>query len=172
MDDELDLLDNGTDTTYKGKRPAFLQVLCILTFVGAGLGVVYSFFQLFAISAMETAMEAFGSITDADVNDMLEADNPLADTYRWMKLAVYAGIFGNLACLAGAIVMWGMRKVGYLVYVVGQAVPLVVGVLSMINMVGGVSGGFGAFGLIGIVIFTIFPVGFIIMYGLNYKYLR
>lgn len=167
MEDELDLLDNGTDTSYKGKRPAFLQVLCILTFVGAGIGLIYSFIQLFAISAMEGALEAFGSITDIS-----ETDSALSETYRWMKLSVYTGVFGNIACLAGAILMWGMRKVGYLVYVIGQAAPMIVGVMSMMNIVGGMPNGFGIFGVVGMIFFTIFPIGFLIMYGLNYKYLR
>ena len=63
FDDDLDLLDNGTDPTYRGTRPSFLTVLCILTFVGAGLGIIYNLFTLFWVSSTE---EFLTSISDYD----------------------------------------------------------------------------------------------------------
>ncbi len=166
MTDELDLLDNGVNPKqFSGKRPQFLQVLCILTFVGAGLGLIYSFFQMFLVSSME------GLFTAIDVNPS-DGDNEFFDVYRWMKLAVYAGIIGNVLCLAGAIVMWNLRKVGYYIYVLGQALPLLITILTFFSVSGGMPGGFGMFGIIGSVFMALFPVAFIVMYGLNLKYLR
>jgi len=164
LDDELDLLDNGTDTTYKGARPSFLTVLCILTFVGAGLGILYNFFTLFWVSTTEGI---FSSITEFD--DSGELNNSFTNAYRWIKWGIVAGVVGNLICLAGAIVMWTMRKIGFYIYVVGQGIPIVVTVLSYGSTFGG---DFGAFGFIGLAISLVFPIGFIVMYGLNYKYLR
>lgn len=171
MTDELDLLDDGTDIVYSGKRPAFLQVLCILTFVGTGLGIIYSTVSMIAISAAERLMVGLSSIAP----DAQSLDDSLVNVYRWAKWSIYASVLGNIACLTGALVMWRMRKVGYYIYVGGQGLPLIIGILSMIsnysNM--GMPGGFlGSFGIVGFAIQAIFPIGFVVMYGLNYKYLR
>lgn len=171
MTDELDLLDDGTDIVYKGKRPAFLQVLCILTFVGTGVGLIWSFFSVVAISAMERMMDGLSNLAPdpGDFSDQME------NAYRWMKWSLYASIIGNLLCLTGAIFMWSMKKRGYYIYVAGQGLPLIIGIVAFISSYGyaDVGGGLAtSFGLIGLIAQTIFPVGFIIMYGLNFKYLK
>ena len=171
MSDEFDLLDDGTDVVYKGKRPVFLQVLCILTFVGAGLGIIYSLFSMMAISAAERMMNGFSSITQ----DMPEVDDTFANIYRWAKWSLYASILGNVACLVGALIMWRLKKIGYYIYIVGQGLPLIIGLFYYFAAFGneGIGGGFlTSFGIVGIVIQAVFPIGFIVMYGLNYKYMK
>ena len=165
MEDELDILDNGTDTTYKGGRPSFLTVLCILTFVGTGLGIIYSFFILFWISTME---RVFGSISD--LNDISNVNDQLVNSYRLMKWSMIGGVLANLLCLTGAIVMWRMRRIGFYFYIFGQAIPIIIAVLSFNSLFGG--GMFSSFGIVGMIVSMIFPVGFVVMYGLNFKFLR
>lgn len=165
MEDELDILDNGTDTAYKGARPSFLTVLCILTFVGTGLGIIYSFFMLFWISTMERMFESVG-----DLNDVSNLNDQFANSYRWMKWSMIGGVLANLLCLSGAIVMWKMRRIGFYLYIVGQVIPLIFAVLSFNSIFGG--GMFNSFGIVGMIAGMIFPIGFIVMYGLNFRFLR
>lgn len=157
MQDELDLLDSSTETQFRGKRPAFLTVLCILTFVGAGLALFYCLIAWIGISAAENLMDSFGN---SDIPD--EAMNG----FRWFKIMLLAGLIGSLLNIFGAIVMMLMRKWGFYIYVIGQALPLVI----MIYLI--LSNSQDQFSLAGLIILSIFPVGFIVMYGLNYKYLR
>ena len=42
------------------KRPAFLTVLCILTYIGSGLGVLFNLLGIFGIGAMSSFMSAYG----------------------------------------------------------------------------------------------------------------
>ncbi len=69
-------------------------------------------------------------------------------------VGVVSGIFGLVAAgasLYGAIKMWNLQKVGFYLYTAGQIVMLVLG--------------FGVFGFI-------FTAIFVVLYGLNLKYLK
>lgn len=169
LDDELGLIDGSTDTTYRGGRPSFLTVLCILTFVGVGFSLIYGVFRFWQISMMEAVFDTVGGLGMDDLADD-EYMGSFANTYRWMKVSVILDLVGAVFCLTGAIVMWNLRKIGFPIYVVGQALPIIGTVLTYGSMFGG--GMFADIGLIFIAIGVIFPIGFIIMYGLNYKYLR
>lgn len=158
MQDELDLLDSSTEVKYTGKRPAFLTVLCILTFVGAGIALLYCFVAWVGVSAAETMIETF----DAGQNGMDDA----LDGFRWFKLMLLAGTVGSILNIVGAFVMMFMRKWGFYTYVLGQALPLVIMMYLVLTSTR------DHFSLAGLIFLSIFPIGFIVMYGLNYKYLK
>lgn len=157
MTDELDILDDSDLNVkeYNGKRPPFLTVLCILTFVGAGLLLLYSFIMWVSITAVGNMVESF----DGGNSEEMEV-------FRWIKLFLFASLIANLLCIAGAIVMMLMRKIGFYIYVVGQVIPVIVLLMALGTNVQ------EEFGMVMIVIMTVFPAGFIVMYGLNFKYLR
>lgn len=158
MQDELDLLDSGTDIKYAGKRPAFLTVLCILTFVGAGLSLLYCFIAWVGVSAAEAMVESFGN-----GNGM--SDHAF-DGLRWFKIMLLAGTIGSLLNIVGAFVMMFMRKWGFYTYVLGQALPLLIMIYLILTSTQ------DQFSLAGLIFLSIFPIGFIVMYGLNFKYLK
>lgn len=158
MQDELDLLDSGTDIKYAGKRPAFLTVLCILTFVGAGLSLLYCFIAWVGVSAAEAMVESFGN--GNGMNDQA------FDGLRWFKIMLLAGTIGSLLNIVGAFVMMFMRKWGFYTYVLGQALPLLIMVYLILTSTQ------DQFSLAGLIFLSIFPIGFIVMYGLNFKYLK
>lgn len=163
MYDELDILDNGTEDVYQNqKRPAFLTVLCILTFVGAGLTMIYSFFMWVSLTAAERMFETFGDVTE----DFGGVENESFQVFGWMKFLMLMYLLGSVLCVAGAIFMMFMRKIGFYVYIVGQIAPLVVIGLMLGSNVQ------NELGMVGLMFAAIFPIGFIVMYGLNFKYLR
>jgi len=159
MYDELDILDNGTGDVYKNqKRPAFLTVLCILTFVGAGLTMLYSLFMWISFTAAERMFNAFG--------DMGGAQDESYRMFGWLKFLMLTYLISSVLCVAGAIFMMFMRKIGFYIYIVGQLAPLVVTGLMLGSNVQ------NEFGMMGMFFTAIFPIGFVVMYGLNFKYLR
>ena len=166
MKDELDLLDGELNQEVRVlERPSFLTVLCILTFVGVGFSIISSFFGLFAMSMLE------GVMTDLN-NSVGEGDafsQDLGNSYRWTKIIYLLSIGGSILCLAGALFMWKLRKIGYFIYVLGQLIPLTGTILSVNSTLNGM---FTNFGFFSILVSMIFPVGFIIMYGLHLKYLK
>lgn len=168
MKDELDLdtlLDDEQPQGFSGKRPVFLQVLCILTFIGAGLGILGAVINIFTIGQMEETMTSMNDI-------MGDFDDSFSNMYRWQKISYVLNLVGSLMCLAGALIMWRLRKYGYYIYVFGQVLPLVGAFMTFNSLTGIGSGLFGGFGVIMMVFTAVFPIAFIIMYGLNLKHMR
>jgi hypothetical protein len=162
MMDELDILDDhGQHEIRPQTRPAFLTVLCILTFVGAGLGLIWAFFGWIWVSAAEGLMDAFST-----VNSPNPEDNEAYRWMHWLKFLMIAYLVGNALCITGAIIMMFMRKIGFYLYLLGQVIPLII----IVIMLGGNLTEPGS--QIWLFMALIFPAGFIVMYGLNFKYLR
>ena len=129
--------------TTAPKRPTFLTVLCILTFIGSGLGIFNGITTAFMSTALGGIMSEFSI-----------AEN--------VKIFGIATIVASIITLLGAFMMWGLRKMGFWVYVIGVAIsigtPLVIYGGNLM----------GAFSAIGIGFISII---FIILYGVNRKHL-
>jgi hypothetical protein len=97
-------LDN---VNVQAKRPTFLTVLCILTFIGSGLGVLGGLLGLIGSSALAMFAPAGGAII-------------------WSVLA----LIGAALCLFGAIQMWGLKKSGFTMYLLGSLVSIVVAIIN------------------------------------------
>jgi hypothetical protein len=116
------------------QRPTFLTVLCILTFIGSGLGVLFSLFGIFGIGALDSFISNYGGVsTDTGI-------------MKPVLILIFSG-----ASLYGAIMMWGLKKMGFYLYVVAQILIVAFGWSIMA---------------------LIFALLFIILYGLNLKHLQ
>lgn len=89
------------DTNQTPQRPTFLTVLCILTFIGSGLGVIGGLLGL-AGSAALSYFAPQGSMISQIIG------------------LVAAGL-----CLFGAIKMWGLYKQGFTMYLLGAVISIV-----------------------------------------------
>jgi len=144
------------------KRPTFLTVLCILTFIGSGWGL---------ISAL--------AFTD-------EGLNAYASYYKWVMILL------NVGTLFGALQMWKLKKMGLYIYTVSTLAAVVLmwvvikGYVAslMAPAMGSVdSGNESVDSMIAtagnemvqsamnmaLILGTIFPVLFLIMYWINAK---
>jgi hypothetical protein len=95
----------------KQKRPGLLTVLCILTFVGSGMNffssiIIATFYGAFTEVA-RTLAEKF-SLPGID----LILESPPAFFFT-------SGVL-YLASLAGALLMWNLRKTGFHIYTISQ----------------------------------------------------
>lgn len=173
MEDSKDLLDNTASGNYvytPPARPAFLTVLCILTFVGSGFGLISALFGLM-----------FSGMNDASFQMMERSmeNNPFADSFgfnfeemaRWTAYSQWANLVGSALCLTGALMMWKLKKIGFFLYIPGWIIPVTISAIAMQYIMSG-SGVFSNFGSLGIVVNVIFAAAFIIMYGVNYKHLK
>lgn len=160
-----ELLDNGTEA--QKKRPVFLLVLCILTFVGAGIGLIGAVISLLTMGQAE---EAFNQMNNVMGELGGELGMNLEDTYKWAKISNYLNLLGNALCLGGALLMFRLRKFGFYIYVPGQIFPLIGAYLALNSMFGGgILAGLGVFS----VVFNAFiAIAFIVMYGLNLKHMK
>jgi hypothetical protein len=126
------------------KRPTFLTVLCILTFIGSGLSTVLYLIAVIAFGAISGVLDSvpgFGAMGDAG-------------------LAIFA-VFFVLAFLSlfGAIMMWKLKKTGFYLYTAANIIALILPFVLFSGV---------PVNIFGIII----TVGFIAMYAANLKAMK
>ncbi|MBI4930332.1 MAG: hypothetical protein HY841_06185 [Bacteroidetes bacterium] len=159
-------------TTTGPKRPTFLTVLCILTYVGVGLGIVMSVVAWWGMHAAQAMMDATSSMAEGmteaagtDMSSIPGMGDAMAEAnaaIKWANVTLIVSIVGALLCLVGALQMWKLKKMGFFIYVVGELAP----VIATAVLLGG-----SAFGGMSLVMGAVFPVLFVILYGLNLKHM-
>ncbi len=159
--------------TNQPARPLFLTVLCILTFIGSGLSIISNSFSYITAdtradlvqAAMDDAknkIEEEGNANSgiakkifSDTSDLVKPEN--------MKKSNLFSILAALITLFGAVLMFRLKKTGYWLYIIGTVLgiagPMYVFGENIISMLSTIF-----IGIIGIV--------FVILYGLNLKYLK
>ncbi|MES2589376.1 MAG: hypothetical protein V4622_10375 [Bacteroidota bacterium] len=162
MNDNLDLEEN------KG-LPTFLKVLCILTFIGAGIGFLSALYGMFttetAIKSLENSQELMRNSHLGDLSGQIEAMK------KWGVISNILNFAGNGLCLIGALMMWKLKKVGFFLYVGGHATALVSSFLMM-DTSNSSSNMMSLMTTVAMIIAVIFTAAFIIMYAVNYKHLK
>jgi len=152
------------------KRPIFLTVLGILSFIGVGWQIISGIITMGA-GSLTSAVTSAGSEYAEGLSNMEGMDQAMAGLNEAVdaanKLAQNASLLGiinivaALVCLLGVIWMWKLMKKGFYVYVIGElAAP--VATLALV--------GFGLGGITATLGF-IFPIIFIILYALNLKHM-
>jgi hypothetical protein len=156
------------------KRPVFLLVLCILTFVSCGLTFCTTIFSLISVGSQKQSFQQFNRMSQQQQEDLPEIAermaNALEKTADWTIVGNYLSL-GNIAfCLVGALLMWRMRKVGFFIYTFGQLLPIITlyGVYSLYQNVPIM----GVFMLITSIFTVLISAAFVVMYGLNLKHMR
>jgi hypothetical protein len=148
-----DLIDAPEIRTSR-KRPVFLTVLCILTWIGSGLGLIVFPFLINKYLKL------------LDQTHYLPSEE-LIKYYKWYLWSEIAGLFGCTICIFAALMMWKLRRWGFYLYVTGQIIPMVVIFIAQVQgqSLTGETLGFAFMKML-------FPIGFIVMYALNLKYMR
>lgn len=152
--------------------PTFLKVLCILTFIGAGFGIIGA---IYSVAMHDFTMNMMSRSLESAQNNPFMPKNFNA-TYmetleKWGMVSYGLNFLGSFLCLMGAIFMWKLKKSGFYVYVLGQIVPFI----AAYGLLGGMTAGGGTFGglmLAGQILGALFPIGFIVMYAVNLKHLK
>ncbi len=150
----------------KPTLPSGLNVLTILTFIGCAIGFISSIWGY--INA------------EKGYKDLLAAQDKMADAPAWAKgmmgpemlevsrksmenklPILLLGLVAIALCLYGALEMRKLKKQGFILWLVGEVLPIIAGLI----FIG--AGMFSGFGLIAM----LFPVIFIILYVVKRKYL-
>ena len=160
-------------TTEGPKRPQFLTVLCILTFIGVGIGIVMSVMAWWAMHAMSAIADAATGMAEGmaessgtDMSSMPGMGDAMASAnaaVKWANVTLIVGVVGALLCLVGALQMWKLKKTGFYIYVVGELAPVIASAILL---------GGAAFGGMALVMGAVFPLLFVVLYGLNLKHMK
>lgn len=154
------------------KRPTFVTVLCILTWVGCGIGLIMNLLGGAVLGAASEIKSRTESVVDAMPTEGMDpaAADAMKQASEAADSAMAAGstvlivnIVCILLCLVGSIMMWKLKKVGFYIYTVGELAPVAVSAILL---------GGSAFG--GMMLFAgaIIPIVFVVLYGLNLKHMR
>jgi hypothetical protein len=150
--------------------PTFLKVLCILTFIGAGLGLLSALYGTFTVQASLDSLEKSSEVFKQMKSPMGDLSGQIEAIKKYGLISNIINLLANGLCLLGALMMWKLKKVGYFLYIGGHALAFT---SSFLMMGSGNSGGlFGSMMILAMVIQLIFVAAFIIMYGVNYKHLK
>lgn len=157
-------------------RPTFITVLCILTFIGSGWGLIGGGIQYFTAEKQAREMTIAKQKASADIQKGGKEDEGTkmagkmlnsmegAFTEENLKKAGLAAILAAFFCIAGALMMWMLKKTGFYLYIAGTLVGIVAPFLiyGSNNLMSVISSVF--VGFIGLI--------FVILYAVNLKYMK
>lgn len=154
-------------------RPTFLTVLCVLTFLGSAFGI-YNAITTYSAAGIATgltqeAMENAKDQIDEQAQDEKSAEmvNKIMDSVsndlseEKIKNGALASGVANILTLIGAVLMWGLNKKGFFIYIAGTLVAIVAPLVIYDGFLGFVGSGMIAF--VGII--------FCVLYFLNVKHM-
>jgi hypothetical protein len=152
------------------KLPQGLNVLTILTYIGCGLGAISAIWNFISASAayktyeqLNSTMESLKTENSAYNTVFSGAAEMIKKTYDNRMMILVFGLVGIALCFYGAMQMRNLKKQGYLIYVVGELMPIVSFAVFI---------GFGSlFGGIAMIFSTLIAAVFIILYTLQRKHL-
>ena len=165
---------SGANSSQNPKRPILLIVICILSFVGLGWAILQGLINIMVGKTTESFYSMYQSMMEKSINDMGDAP-PMATA--WLE-NIMNGVLGyvehlsainvaNLICsilaLAGVIMMWNLKKLGFVLY----AVPKVFMLFFPLFLVG-----FNVFSTIVLSSGIVFTGAFIAMYAVNLKVMK
>ena len=153
-------------------RPQFLTILCILTFIGSGFGIFnavssYKNAELavgLGNEVMENMMDKIEDEVDSEkdanmIENIMGAVTKGLTVENVKNLGIANGI-AALLTLLGAVLMWGLDKKGFWLYLVGTAVAIIAPMMIYEGFLGAAASGGAAF----------FGIIFCVLYFLNLKH--
>ncbi len=157
-------------------RPVFLKVLCILTFIGSGYGIINSAITYFKADDIANIVTQVKAKMDNDLHrknarnpekinflsNIMNSASVLSTPENLRKTAI-GNCITSVLCLLGAVLMWNLRRTGFYIYTVGTIISILLPFyLFGSNFLTNISAGF--LGFIGIL--------FIIFYAMNIKSMK
>jgi hypothetical protein len=154
---EQELLDE-LEVRKLDKRPVFITVLCILTWVGSGILFFVHGFQYYMMKIVYDSISQINSISGTP---------DISDSIAWTLWGYLISCVCCLICAGAAIVMWKQRKWGFYLYAVAEITPLVISFYAI-----SLSGGNHFSSIAYVAATSIIPIGFVILYAVNLKQMR
>jgi magnesium-transporting ATPase (P-type) len=112
------------------KLPQMLNVLTILTYIGCAFALISSIWGYFSASMNYEAYQKLDSLTSGTGNSgfdklMSGATEVVKKQYDNRLIILLLGIVGVALCFYGAMQMRNLKKQGYMIYLVGEVLPII-----------------------------------------------
>lgn len=145
------------------KRPQFITVLCILSFIGCGLAFFGSIYGYFSIKASSALLENMGNAEGDTYGMMSGIQETMIKAVENAVPNLIIGIICSLLCLYGALQMWKLKKMGFFIYSIGEVAPAISAFLL---------GGGGLIGGVGAIFGLLLAIVWIVLYAVNLKHMK
>jgi hypothetical protein len=101
------------------KRSQFLTVLCILSFIMCGLGLLSGIWGIYQSTpeAMQKNVEQVRAVNE-EMADQMEDQMIEMQSNPFSKVAPYLGLVYTLASFLGVLLMWNRTKKGFYIYAI------------------------------------------------------
>jgi hypothetical protein len=166
-----------TQELTEPKRPEFLKVLCILSFIGVGIILLMSLAgipKLFQSPEMRMAeMEQMEQISPGFMEKMAPIMNDPNYTLKATSKFIL-DLLLNITSLIGVIQMWKLRKKGFYFYLAGELLPYVTSVIfagQSMGMLNSLPPMIMNIAYVFIALMVILDLVFIFMYSRNLKHM-
>ena len=113
------------------KLPQLLKILLILTFIGSGLTLFSNFIIFLFFQPMKALLESQGSL---DTYKLLGTTMDLKPFFSISPYFYFTQALLSALSLAGAILMWQLKKIGFHLYTIAQLCLLIVPKLFIHNI--------------------------------------
>lgn len=159
-------------TNFNGERrvqlPSSINVLTILTFIGSGIGLIFTalfpVINNFLLKMIDGQMESGRDISANDLAEMENGKAVIEASLANMIPLMVIGFIGIALCVVGAIWMRKLRKDGYWLYVAGEILPVLGGLILL--------GTDQYTGVMSVIISLGIPLIFIALYTMQLKFFR
>lgn len=153
------------------QRPPLLLIICILTFIGSGWGILGNLINLFTtnITTISTQLIESSNFVEDQTNSngfddlLFSSMNTINSLAEHAKTISIIQLILSLISLLGAILMFNLKRIGFYLYTAVQISALFVTPYFA---------GFTMFTIIGMLWAAFISLVFIILYAINLKYMR
>ena len=125
------------------KRPSFLTWLCILTFIGSGWSIISCIWSyttapntLVIFNQNREMSSESTNLKDTAAVKMRREESPFEKRVKAsfskilkeenIRKAAIGGLIASLLTLAGALLMWRLKRSGFFIYIAGVAFGIIV----------------------------------------------
>ncbi|MDA3894097.1 MAG: hypothetical protein PF517_20755 [Salinivirgaceae bacterium] len=109
MEQHENLLNNQENNYFqKEEKPQFLTVLCILTFIGSGFGLIAGTVFIFAYDWILEFVK----------------NGPMAGEFNLTRIDLIIGLVISAGSLVGALLMINLKRIGFFIYAGVNAVAV------------------------------------------------
>jgi hypothetical protein len=159
------------------KRPQFLTVLCILSFIGIGLMFAFTLMGMVMNTPERQAeqIEQLRQVSPSMADEMEDQLLAQQDSVMY-KIQNYINLLFLLGSFLGVMQMWKLKRSGLYIYAVAELVPylfMIAGGKEAMQMFGSMGGGgMQSVMYAALIMVFVFDAAFVIMYAVNLKYLK
>jgi len=151
----------------KPQLPSGLNTLTILTFIGCGVGLLFTLLlpaiSKFFLGFMDRAKSSGTELSTKQLADIEKGKASFELMQANMVPIMIVNLLGIVLCLVGAIWMRKLKKDGFWIYVGGELLPLIGSFIIL--------GTAQYTGVASVVMGIGIPVVFVVLYNMHRKYL-